>query len=136
MPARIMRIDPLNEQAPNGTVIPAVPHVVQAEAQATQSLLRIEGEAVLLEGDTFDCGYRPMAGVKIVRVLCSSQGTGKFNKSGKNLAKVNGKNVISLAGSNTTENDGVQELPNRSTVTPKSMLLTIEGQAVLTGKKM
>ena len=136
MPSQINRTDPLNEQAPNGTVLPAVPHVVHAVAKATQTLLKINGEPVLREGDTFNCGYSPQAGVKFVRILSSMQGAGKIKKNGKSFAKLLGKKVITLGDSNTTECDGVQEQSNRLTVNVnlRNQILRIHGCVALTGK--
>ena len=137
MPSKIRRIDPLNEQLPDGKVVPAVPHVVNTEARATQSLLKINGEPLLRDGDTFDCGYSCKVGVKFVKTLRSLRGTGRFrSKKADSLLNVQQKCVITLGSSNTTECDSCQEQMNRSTicVAPGMQLLSVNGNVVLTGK--
>jgi len=136
MSSKINLIVPLNEQFPDGKIVPAVPHVVRAEAKATQNLLWINGEPVLRDGDTFDCGYTPKVGVKFVKTFRSLRGTGKFNKKSISLLKVQNKIVITLGDSNTTECDGCQEQMNRTTVSvaPKDQILKVQGDVALTGK--
>ena len=129
----VCRIDIHSETTPSGVTV-SVPQVVRAVPRATQSLVRMQGEAVLRRGDRFSCQHRPQVGTWTTP-LPDGTGAGELAHPGQLIVRIQGIPVVTLAGTNIACTEGVREMQNRATASlTKRSLATIKGAAVLTGK--
>jgi uncharacterized Zn-binding protein involved in type VI secretion len=130
---RIIRIDVHSEITPVGVTVP-VPHPVNTDVEATQTLVKVNESPVLRVGDKFRCQHLPKVGV-FAQVLPSGTGEGKLAQAGQAVLKIDGKWVVSQAGTNTSCSEAIQEMPNRATtLLSKRSLLKVNGAAVLVGR--
>ncbi len=132
MSDRVVRLDLHSHVTPAGAV--QVPHLVNAEVQASQSRLKVNGASVLLVGDRFSCQHVPLAG-PFAQPLPGGTGQGSLARAGQPLLKINGVLAVNQDGTNTSCSEGVQEQANRATtLVARRPLLKVNGAVILVGR--
>lgn len=132
MSDRIQRIDIHSEMTSGGPV--PVPHFVDAEPITNQSLLLVDSEPVLCEGDSFRCQHRPTVG-PFQSSPPGGDGEGRLEQPGQQILRINGRWACTLDGTNTSCSEGVQEMSNRATVMVAGLSrVKVNGAPVLTGR--
>lgn len=132
MRSRFVRIDLHTVVTPSGATV-IEPQFVSTPAQATQDVLQIGTRPALREGDRFRCEHCPKAG-PFKNPLPAGTGEGSVSKPGQTILKVEGVLVATLAGTNSSCSEGVQEMPNRATVALGDRpIVFVEEQPVLVG---
>ncbi|MDB5389666.1 MAG: hypothetical protein JWM11_5312 [Planctomycetaceae bacterium] len=116
-----------------GLSIVQLPYVVRVIPNTSQQMLLLQAEAVLRGGDQFDCHHQPVGG-PFTQPLPKGTGQGKMAQAGQAVVLVQGIAMCTLAGTNTSCSEGVQEMTNRATVfLSRRSIVTVNGAAVLTG---
>lgn len=132
MSDRNLRIDWHSEATASGTVL--LSQVVDTEVNATQSLVKARGYALLRANDSFECGHRPQVGV-FQKILPQGTGLGRIQNAGQTLVKINGVCLATLAGTNTACSEALEEQQNSATFALGQLpLVKVNGAAVLLGR--
>ena len=129
MSDRIYRIDLHSEVTPPGATV-IVPQLVNSEVQATQTLVKVNGEPLLRVGDRFRCEHMPKVGA-FAQPLPAGTGEGSLARAGQSLLKINGELAVSQDGTNRSCSEGVQEMSNRATTLLGGRPLLKVNQAVI-----
>ena len=132
MSDRIQRIDFHSEMTGTGPV--PMPHFVDAEPTASQSIVRMQSEPVLCQGDVFRCLHQPTAG-PFQTSLPGGTGEGHLKDPGQQILRINGHWACTLNGTNCSCSEGAQEMSNRaSVIIGRSPVLKVNGEPLLIGR--
>jgi uncharacterized Zn-binding protein involved in type VI secretion len=133
MSDHIYRIDVHSETTPPGVTV-KVPHIVNAEVEATQTLVKIGGAPALRIDDKFRCQHLPKVGA-FTSPLPGGSGEGKLAQAGHSLLKINGRWAVTQAGTNKSCSETVEEQSNQATTMLAGRpLVKVNGAAVLVGR--
>jgi hypothetical protein len=137
MPTNVMRADDYHNETAGTTALGPIPHPFVSSPAATQSVLVVDGEAVLRRGDEFDdegSGHaRPQAGTGYVNAS-GVTGKGRFTEAGQAVLFIDDQSAMCMGGRLQTCSDGAREAEAEATITlTQTPVLFLDGQPVLPG---
>jgi hypothetical protein len=138
MPAKLNRPDDYHVETAGSTGLGPISHPFLSSPAATQSVLVVEGEAVLREGDEFDdegAGHKkPQAGTGYANPS-GVTGKGRFTEAGQGLLFVDGRSAMCMGGRLETCSDAAREVDAEAVITlTQEPVLFLDGQPVLPGR--
>jgi hypothetical protein len=139
VPTAILRLDDFHGELTTVSPLGPIAHPFTATPSATQNLLTVEGEPLLLEGDRFrndgPTHSRPLAGTAFANPA-SVTGQGCFTDAGQEVLRIDGRPVATLAGRLETCSDLVRETATAAAVfLSDNPVLFVDGAPVLPGRK-
>ena len=111
-PAKVFRTDDVHDEYAGISPLGPIPHTYEAKPKATQSVLAVGGHPLLLQGDTFRhegaSHKKPNAGNSFAKPAGVTE-QGHFSAAGQALLFIDGRPVMTIAGSLTTCTDATPE---------------------------
>ena len=137
MPARIFRTDDVHCEFSGPVPLGPIAHPFEAAPTATQSVLAADGHLLLRAGDGFGhvgrSHQQPLAGTAFANPGGLTR-EGRFCEAGQDFLFVNGKTVMTLAGSLETCCDAARETTcDAAVLFDQTPILFVQGSSVLPG---